>query len=442
MKLVRRAALVAVSIAAIGSIPAVAQAQTGYAYAAQNPADALASNVRILVQNPKDFNALIGAGRAALQTGDPQAAAGFYGRAQEVNPNSYLPPAGMGAAMVATGDATDALTYFTRAQQLGATVANIGADLGLAYDLLGNQVAAQSDYRAALSGPEANDARRRLALSLAISGQQSLALAELKPLLMLSDPAAKRDRAFVLALGGDIRQAKIALDYMMPGASVRMDPFFRRLASLTPAQKAAAVHLGIFPDSGAATYASATPSVATPAPTPVSAPSTDRLASIEQMLAAPQPDSDSPAPAVAAQQVYGPPAAPAQQPAAAYSPPVQVASISRPAIQHARDPDAAVQIARVAADPGSPKIWLQLASGRNAGALPQRFREIRSRDPSLFSGISGYVAEDGDKARLVIGPFHSSADARMFADALSSDHIDAFDWTSDPDQVVRKLPNQ
>jgi Flp pilus assembly protein TadD len=59
----------------------------------------------------------------------------------------------MGAAQVIAGEAQASLPYFTRAQQLGATLATIGCDRGLAYDLMGRQADAQSDYRAALTGP-------------------------------------------------------------------------------------------------------------------------------------------------------------------------------------------------------------------------------------------------------------------------------------------------
>jgi len=436
----RATGAIALVIASIGSIalPAAALAQSIVAYA-QNPADVLASNVRLLASDPTNFQALVTAGRAALETGDPEAAASFFGRAQEVNPNSYLPPAGMGAALVATGNATEALPYFTRAQQLGASVASIGADLGLAYDLMGQQAVAQSDYHAALSGPNSDDARRRLALSLAITGDQAQALATLQPLLMRSDPAAKRGRAFILALSGSISEAETALNFVMPGASSRMDPFFRRLAALTPAQKAAAVHLGIFPENGAPTYASAGPS--TPTPTAASNNSRDRLASIEQLL--------QPAPATtgtSVRQDYTSAVISSQSqagdsPSTRYSPPVQVASISRPEVRQARESNSAVEIARVAGDPSARKIWLQLASG-NPSAFPDQFQRIKSRDPSLFSGISGYVANDGQKARLVIGPFHSGEDARLFAEALSGDDITSFNWMSDPDQPVTRLPGQ
>ena len=71
--------------------------------------------------------------------------------------------------------ARGALQYFARATQRGATQAMIGADRGLAYDYR-PACQAQADYRAALSGRDGDEARRRLALSLAISGQKSEAL--------------------------------------------------------------------------------------------------------------------------------------------------------------------------------------------------------------------------------------------------------------------------
>ena len=122
------------------------------------------------------FQALIGAGKAALEIGDAQAAAGFFARADEVNPRSPLPQAGMGAVSVANGEPQAALPYFKRAQQLGAPLATFGCDRGLAYDLLGQQAQAQADYRAALGGRDGDEARRRLALSLAISGDRAGAL--------------------------------------------------------------------------------------------------------------------------------------------------------------------------------------------------------------------------------------------------------------------------
>lgn len=432
MKIVRAAALaVAGAGFALAAVPSAAVAQAVSTYA-ESPADALARNVRVLADDPKNFNALLAAGKAALQLGETQAAAGFFGRADEVNPNSPLVEAGLGAALVETGDPSGALTYFAKAQQLGANAAAIGCDRGLAYDLLGNQVAAQTDYRAALNGPDRDEARRRLALSLAISGNKTLALSTLQPLLQRRDPAALRVRALVLAVDGDVAGAKVALDYAMPGASAQMDPFFRRLPTLTSAQKAAAVHLGIFPESGVA--------VASNVPTG------DRLSSIEQLLQQ-QPDAQSdaaaPPPAAPAPPVQYAYNAPTPAVARPQTQPVQYASVSLSTIARATSPNNdLIQTQRVASDPGGRKIWLQLASGNDAADLPAQFRRIKSKKPSLFTGINGFVADTDSRARLLIGPFHTQEDARLFADALQSARIDSFAWTSQPGQVVRSLSNQ
>src|SRR5438128_1617527 len=138
------------------SLGGAASAQGSYSPYNESPATALARYVRTLASNPKDFETLIGAGKAALEMGDAQAAAGFFARADEVNPRSPLPQAGMGAVSVANGEPQAALPYFKRAQQLGAPLATIGCDRGLAYDLLGRQSDAQSDYRAALGGPDSD----------------------------------------------------------------------------------------------------------------------------------------------------------------------------------------------------------------------------------------------------------------------------------------------
>jgi Flp pilus assembly protein TadD len=393
--------------------PAFAQAQYGYGYQqAESPTDALERNVRTLASDPKDFTALIAAGKAAIQIGDPTAAAGFFARADEVNPRSPLPQAGMGAVSVANGEASAAMPYFTRAMQLGATQSQIGCDRGLAYDLLGQQKLAQADYNAALVGSDGTEARRRLALSLAISGDKAAALQALAPLAARGDTAAGRVRAFVLALSGDSQGAMVAIDAAMPGSWSRVSPFLQKLPGLAAGQKAAAVNLGIFPGESPTTqYASNT--VSSPyAASASSANVIDRLAGIEQQLT--QGATPPPPPA--------PPAQPSWQ-----STPTQVA-YSAP-IQR--------QTAALRTTVVQPRVWLQLASGPNAQALPDQFKRIKSRNRELFDGISGYVAKGSDKARLLIGPFRGASDAETFAADLSTVGVDAFSWTnSTTDQIV------
>ena len=420
-----RVATLFLGFAGIVVAAAAAEAQPAPTAWAQHetPAAALARHIRVLARSPKDFLALIGAGKAALALGDSQAAVGFFGRAEEVYPSSALPQAGLGAAMVSDGDAQGALPYFTRAQQLGASATIIGADRGLAYDLLGRHSEAQKDYRAALSGTDADEARRRLALSLAITGDKPGALSMLSPLMARRDPGAARCRALVLALTGDLQGARRSLDAAMPGSSGSMSPFLAKLPSLRSDQKAAAVNLGIFPDSGQPSYASAARPIAPPAytrpPSRAVAPtahgttvtgamptSSDRLASIEELLRAPV-------------------ARPAPER------PVKVASIT---------PRPRTRTTVVATN--RPRVWIQLASGPNANALPDQFRRIRSKSRDLFEGMSGYVAQSPDRSRLLIGPFKSVSDANIIVDDLESVRIDAFSWTSPPGQTIRKLSTE
>ena len=251
-----RALRALILLAAIGApvFPVTAQ------YAAVSPADpgtSLAGALRTLSSEPRNFLALIAAGRASLDMGDTQAAAGFYGRAEEAAPQSPVPKIGMGAAMTAMGDARGAMIYFDRAQGLGAPHSLLAFDRGLAFDLLGQQSRAQSDYRVAMFGAQADEARRRLALSLAISKDIKGAAAALQPLLARRDPAAVRTNAFVLALAGDREGARRTIDAALPGAGARFEPFFRLLPMLRPDEKAMAVHLGEFPKDAAQRYLSA-----------------------------------------------------------------------------------------------------------------------------------------------------------------------------------------
>ena len=225
--------------------------------APESPGTALSRHVRVLASNPRDFNALIGAGRAALDLGDVQAAAGFFGRAEEAYPNAPAAKAGLGAAMAHMGDPDGAIFYFDQATRLGASALAIALDRGLARDLNGDLGGAQSDYRLAVQTLNSDEGRRRLALSLAISRNRAGALSAIQPLLNRRDPAAQRARAFVLALTGDQAGAAQAIESVMPGGSARFAPFFTLLPHLSIQEKAAAVHLGMFPDNAAQKVAAA-----------------------------------------------------------------------------------------------------------------------------------------------------------------------------------------
>ena len=291
-----------------------------------SPSATLGRSIRILAANPKDFPALIAAGRAELELGDLEAAVGFFGRADELRPTDPAPKVGMGATTIQTGDARGALAWFDQAQKLGASPALLGADRGLAHDLLGELDAAQADYRAALNGPNAAEARRRLALSQAMSGKMDDGLHTLIPLLQKRDPAAQRVRAFVLALGGQQQLATQAIDQAMPGSAGRVGPFFALLPRLSAAQKAAAVHLGVFPKVNEVRLAEVAPPPVTPAAAPERLTRKERARRAKEAKATPTTGRRIPIPTPVAP-------APAQVAASEVAKPVVVArSDSRPPV--------------------------------------------------------------------------------------------------------------
>ncbi|HEX8513440.1 MAG TPA: SPOR domain-containing protein [Allosphingosinicella sp.] len=228
-------------------------AQTGAATGVftERPQAALSRNLRSLAANPKSVTALMGAGKAALDLGDPQAALTFFARAEEQMPRDGRVKMWIASALVQLQQPHAALKFFRDATDLGVPAAEIARDRGLAHDIAGNPREAQRDYRIALQKGRDDEATRRLALSLAISGEREPALRLLEDQLLVRDRAAERARALVLALTGDTAGAARAVQAAMPGPQAgAMSPFLARLPSLSPAERALAVHLGVFPRDG------------------------------------------------------------------------------------------------------------------------------------------------------------------------------------------------
>jgi Flp pilus assembly protein TadD len=206
-----------------------------------------------LAENPRSVDAMVGAGRAAMRMGDVEAALTFFGRADGLSPRDARVKAGMAAGLLQMGQPQAALSLFAEAVALGAPEVEIAGDRGLAYDLVGDPRRAQQDYLVALRRRDDPEVKRRMALSLAISGRRDAALRLIDDQLRANDRAGWRTQAFVLALTGDAAGAgRTAQGVMLPGQAEAMAPFLARLAALNPAQKAMAVHLGRFPAGGQA----------------------------------------------------------------------------------------------------------------------------------------------------------------------------------------------
>jgi len=229
--------------------PAIAQ-QT-YGAPQESPGDALSRNLKTLVANPRSVDALTGAGRAALAVGDAQAALSFLARAEDEAPRDGRIKMWIASALVQLEQPHAALKFFKDAAELGVPEAEIAPDRGLAYDIAGDPRRAQRDYRLALQRSRDPELTRRLALSLAISGEREPALRLLDEQLQTRNPAAERTRALVLALTGDAADAARVVEASMPGPQgAALMPFLARLPGLSLADRALAVHLGHFPQDG------------------------------------------------------------------------------------------------------------------------------------------------------------------------------------------------
>ena len=201
-----------------------------------------------LARNPQDLEALIAAGRASLELGDVSAAVGFFQRADMLWPGSARIKSGLAGAYALGADPITAIGMFADAEKLGPIDAERLTDRGLAYDLVGDNQTAQAYYRQSITLTPNDETLRRLALSLAISGDRRGMESTLSPLLQRQDKAAWRSRAFALAILGVADEAESIVHQTMPEDMANsMTAYLRYMPRLTPAQQASAANLGQFP---------------------------------------------------------------------------------------------------------------------------------------------------------------------------------------------------
>lgn len=291
----------------------------------------LNANLTRLGENPRDINALIGAGEAALALDDPRAATGFFVRADEISSSNGRIKSGLGRAMLQMQNPSEALRLFDQAARLGYKGVDMLADRGLARDLGGDQAGAQADYVQALKS-KADDPVliKRYAVSLGISGRVDAAEKAIEPLLYKNDREAWRDRAFIMAMNGRRSDALDITRKTMPKPLAdAIQPYMERMPLLTAAQKAAAVHFGRFPPSARVAQAPVPAPVVVAPPAVATAPpvveSKSRRGKGRQTVAAAQPASPAPARIASAQPAQ--PQPPTPQPPA---PPSDAAMAGRP----------------------------------------------------------------------------------------------------------------
>ncbi len=418
-----------------------------------------------LARNPRDVGALVGAGDAALQLGDLDAAMGFFGRALSLSPDNSKAKLGRAAVFLRSSRPIEALRIYAEAEAKGISTRSVAADRGLAYDLAGNNVQAQESYRSALAQGADPEVTRRLAISQAISGDASSFEASLLPLLKSGELGAFRTRAFGLAILGKIDEATAISNAVMPrDLASRIAPYLAYMPRLTKAQQAAAANLGIFPqaaeigrdDPQIAQYSqtgtispvasvdarlvpqgqqlgtsssapsSGATSSASPSPPPSRTPSGSRLAAITNEQAEP-----------AARQKLGVDQAFAgmDQPASTASPPpidrVDISTFQPPREVAAPPPPA---------QPAHPaREWVQVATGRDRTALRFDWRRMARNAPDLLSEFDPHVVRWGQANRLLAGPVESRAAARELVNALKAQGLDSFAYSSPEGEEIIEL---
>lgn len=202
-----------------------------------------------LAKTPRSQSKLLEAGNAALAVGDLDAALGFFKRLNDLDSSNESATLGLARVYMRSGRPIRALLYFQAARARGAGVLAIGSDLALTYDMLGDHSTAQTEYlRVINASPKDDEARRRLALSFAITGKQTPFETTLRPLIDRRDFAAFRARTFGLAILGEQERASAIAEAVMPRTlAQKIVPYLAFMPRLTTAQQAAAASLGVFP---------------------------------------------------------------------------------------------------------------------------------------------------------------------------------------------------
>ena len=447
-----------------------------------------------LAKAPRDREALVEAGQAALGVDDLEAAIGFFGRAAEVDPGHPDVALGLGAVYLRAGRAGEALVQFDRALAAGASEGAVLPDRALTLDLVGEGAAAQAAYIRALELDPANDeVRRRLAVSYAITGNRARFEDTLRPLLDRRDLAAQRARAFGLAILGDSDRAAAIVEQVMPrDLATRLVPYLGYMPRLTKQQQAAAANLGIFPrsadigrdDPRLARFAAeeradsrlapagpplgtrVAPAAAAPAPAPktvvyaepvpaaaigsVPAQTASASAAVIPAAVAPQPQPQpQPLPAPRPVERVADAFADLGAPTADARVSGDAVDLTRIEVRREAPPAPAPKPEAKPAEKPKPKtppkpvhpsrVWVQVATGKKVDALAFDWKRISKEAGKPLAPYKPFTARWGATNRLVVGPVASRDKAEALVRELKKKGMDVFLWTSEEGEAVQPL---
>lgn len=397
-----------------------------------------------LARRPNSAAAMLEAGDASLEVDDFDAAIGFYGRARDIAPDDARVSLGLARVYLRTGRPVEAIPLMREAEAQGASPRAYLSDQALAFDLVGDQDTAQTAYRRTLElSPQDDETRRRLALSLAISGDAAGFRSTLAPLIEARDAGALRTRAFGLAILGEQESAEAIVNASMPpDLASRINPYLAYMPRLTAAQQAAAANLGIFPraadigreDPRIERFAreGAVGALLEPAGEPLGSQTANIADEVVQKT--PQsavPEVENVSDAFADLDT-------AELPEATISgDAVNLAAIDIPR-EVAPQPEAEAESESSAPEHPS-RIWVQVATGRDVKALGFDWRRFVRRTDGLLDGFEPHVTPWGQANRLLAGPLDSNDDARDLINALAQKGLETFRYTSPEGKEIQML---
>lgn len=205
---------------------------------------------RALQFDPRHTSAYRAAAANAMARGSDAEAGRYYSTWAGAEPRNPEPLIGLASTLITPQRPAEALVLLQRAEDLGGHPGRIAAQRGIAYDLLGDPAAAQRAYAVALDA-DPGDAltTQRMALSLALAGQDGAALTLMKRFGSEPESAeVRRALALIHALAGRRTDAAEIAASLAPMAEARkLRSFYAQLARLAPRDRAVAVHLGMLP---------------------------------------------------------------------------------------------------------------------------------------------------------------------------------------------------
>ncbi|KQO07308.1 SPOR domain-containing protein [Sphingomonas sp. Leaf242] len=86
------------------------------------------------------------------------------------------------------------------------------------------------------------------------------------------------------------------------------------------------------------------------------------------------------------------------------------------------------------------RTWVQVSTGATEGDLPKAWKKAKAKAPTVFGSRAGWTAPWKATNRVLAGPFKTDSEARTFVNQLAKEGVSTFTFTSDPGEIITKLP--